>query len=246
MSFMLAQAAQPGHVTSADVSRQHPISGGMKGGKMETDMSVSLQGLIDQLQRSYQLDDAIHDLLRRGKKWEAFRALYKTMMPEIMGRGGDRYGIDPYIIDWIPQFTPIEYEAWQSIRALGLPLYPQFPVGNVFVDFGDPVKKIALECDGKDWHDASKDLARDKELFKSGWIVFRVTGGECKKPDIELDDFTDDFELSEAAEKWASSTSDGVISAIGWKFYGKRRHNALEQCFEDSLLTHSSFYSKAC
>lgn len=227
------------------MSCQHLIPGGMKGGNVETDISISLQGFLDQLQRSFQLDDSIHDLLRRGKKWDAFRALYKTMMPEIMGRNGDRYGIDPYMIDWIPHFTPIEYEAWQSIRAFGLPLYPQFPVGNVFVDFGDPVKKIALECDGKEWHDEEKDLERDNELFKAGWIVFRVTGSECKKPGIEIEDFTDEFELSEAAEHWALSTSDGVISAIGWKYYGKRRHQALEQYFEDTLLAHSSFYCKA-
>lgn len=87
---------------------------------------------------------------------------------------------DPYqIADWVSLFSPIEYDAWCEIRAYGLPLWPQLPVGRFFVDFGNPVAKIALECDGKEFHSAAKDRIRDAELAELGWRVFRVTGSEC-------------------------------------------------------------------
>lgn len=33
--FMLARVCKPGYLTSAEITRQHPIYGGMKGGKMK-------------------------------------------------------------------------------------------------------------------------------------------------------------------------------------------------------------------
>lgn len=93
---------------------------------------------------------------------------------------------DPYeLADWLSVFTPIESAAWTDIRGAGLPLWPQLPVGRFFVDFGNPVKRIALECDGRQWHDASKDAKRDAQLLDLGWQVFRAPGWQCMAPDTE-------------------------------------------------------------
>ena len=56
--------------------------------------------------------------------------------------------------------------------------------------------KIALECDGKEFHDAAKDRSRDAELGKMGWRVFRVTGSECYQTRVMDDpcDHMDDHE----------------------------------------------------
>jgi hypothetical protein len=94
---------------------------------------------------------------------------------------------DPYAIaDWVPMFTPIEDDAWCEIRSAGLPMWPQFPVGKFFVDFGNPVAKVALECDGKEFHSAVKDAERDKVLRSMGWRVIRVTGSRCYKTRVML------------------------------------------------------------
>lgn len=87
---------------------------------------------------------------------------------------------DPYAIaDWMGLFSPIEHDAWCEIREYGLPMWPQLPVDKFFVDFGNPIKKVALECDGREFHDAKKDAERDAVLLSKGWRVLRVTGSQC-------------------------------------------------------------------
>jgi len=140
-------------------------------------MNISQQ--ISYLLNYQETQSKVDDLLAAGKKWEAIRAFYRLSNKEIFSRGVVGHGIDVYQIDWMRLFTPIEQLAWDSIRWRGLPLYPQYPVGGVFVDFGDPVKRVALECDGRQWHDKETDAERDRLLGEQGWTVYRVTGSEC-------------------------------------------------------------------
>lgn len=174
-----------------------------------------------------------------GMKWPSIRSLYKSIE-------GDDY--DPYVVDWLKVFTPIESFAWQSIRHCGLPMRPQFPVGRVFLDFADPDKKIAIECDGKYWHNATDDAIRDAKLAAQGWRVFRVTGSECYRPDIDfkaihfqvLDGILSPEDRDVIIGKWANTTSDGVIAAIAWRYYGNEYRPTTSKHFNQSLLSHES------
>jgi len=105
-------------------------------------------------------------------RWAAIRKIYKLQ---------EGQGYSPYFVDWGLIFTPIESDAWHYIRLYGLPMYPQFPVGRYFVDFGDPDRRIAIECDGAAFHDADKDKKRDAELLEMGWRVFRFPGWSLRK-----------------------------------------------------------------
>lgn len=62
--------------------------------------------------------------------------------------------------------------------ALRVPLVPQFPVGNYFVDFAVEGEKIAVEVDGGCWHrtERKRDQDNKKEDFlrAEGWTVVRV------------------------------------------------------------------------
>jgi very-short-patch-repair endonuclease len=79
------------------------------------------------------------------------------------------------------QMTPIEAWLWHDIRHHNVILYPQYPVGAVFVDFANPVAKVAIECDGAAYHlDKAKDQARDAKLRANGWEVYRITGRDCR------------------------------------------------------------------
>ena len=82
--------------------------------------------------------------------------------------------IDPYFIDWLLDFSPIEEIAWNSIRSRGVPLYPQFSLFNYFIDFANPVLKIGLEMDGKEFHDTEKDRERDTKLAEY-WPIASYT-----------------------------------------------------------------------
>lgn len=97
---------------------------------------------------------------------------------------------DPYIVaDWAILFTPIEAAIWSDIRCYGLPFWPQFPVGRFIADFADPLRKIALECDGAAYHDSKRDRMRDAEFEKMGWTVYRIPGRDCFDENVVLRDF---------------------------------------------------------
>src|SRR3990167_9683263 len=91
---------------------------------------------------------------------------------------------DVYGGDWTSwlNFTPIEENVWHDIRYLGLPFVPQFPFGPYFIDFADPVKRIGIEVDGKEWHkDEVKDRERQNYLEKNGWEIIRIQGCQTYK-----------------------------------------------------------------
>lgn len=168
---------------------------------------------------------------------------------EIYANRGEGY--DPYLVDWIRVFTPIELDAWDTIRGRALPFYPQYPLDGIILDFADPDKKIAIECDGKDWHDKDKDRARDEKLFSKGWVVYRVTGRECRKAiddPSELRELLINGTINEREHEaryidWLMNTSEGVITSIATIYYEQGRldrNDALR-----SLRAHTGFKDKS-
>jgi len=113
--------------------------------------------------------------------WNAIRQFYARNADSIMGEARNEWAIDPYA--WAPfiQMTPIEEWLWGDIRAANAVFYPQWPVGGMFVDFANPVARVAIECDGAAYHtDKEKDAARDAKLEALGWSVYRITGKQCR------------------------------------------------------------------
>jgi len=54
---------------------------------------------------------------------------------------------------------------------------PEYRVDGKYLDFADPYAKIAIEIDGKEWHNAEKDAKRDAEIEALGWKVYRLKAG---------------------------------------------------------------------
>ncbi len=148
---------------------------------------------------------------------------YEYLTPYILKARDNRW-VDPYTsFNWNSIFSPIEESVWQDLRRFGqVPLYPQYPAGKYFLDFGNPKFKVALECDGKEWHlDKDKDAKRDIDLFKDGWHVFRITGAECYQITEHYDsryDF-DDHTRANILEQYYSG-SEGLLKAIGIFYFG--------------------------
>lgn len=68
----------------------------------------------------------------------------------------------------------------------------RMPLRTVRVDFavfhfvGDRMVKLAIEVDGYEWHQKTKqqverDYRRDRELQRMGWIVHRFSGTEVAR-----------------------------------------------------------------
>jgi very-short-patch-repair endonuclease len=111
---------------------------------------------------------------------------YAIASPEILSAPKNQWATDPYAFEHAGgiRLTPIEEALWFDIRLLGAVFYPQYPVGKYFVDFANPVARVAIECDGRDFHlDKAKDLARQRELESMGWAIYRISGSDCKTVD---------------------------------------------------------------
>lgn len=114
-------------------------------------------------------------------QWEAAKWFYDRHRHFILEEARNEWAIDPYA--WSPyiRLTPIEEWLWGDIRNANLVMYPQYPVAGFFLDFANPVAKVAIECDGAAYHqDKAKDAARDAKLAALGWKVYRITGSQCR------------------------------------------------------------------
>ena len=130
--------------------------------------------------------------------WGAIRKHYAANKAEIMAAPSHHFGIDAYAWDMgsgMISMTPIENALWCDIRQAGLVMYPQWPACGFFLDFANPLVKVAIECDGKEFHDPAADMARDSILEASGWRVFRITGRDCKI-EGEMDEETHEYQHS--------------------------------------------------
>lgn len=131
------------------------------------------------------------------------RAYYDRHLAAIM-RSPDHWFDDVYSWEHDAgiQLTPIERSLWHDIRAEGLVLYPQFPVGRYFVDFGNPVWKVAIECDGKQWHvDAQRDAERQASIEALGWSVYRITGKDCHTDTVNTEEENGNLSASLSAAR---------------------------------------------
>lgn len=154
--------------------------------------------------------------------YDEIRDHYSFLTPRIMDAQGKNISrwVSPYCnVRWELYFTPIEEFAWMALRSFGkAPFYPQYPVKNYFVDFGNPYVKIAIECDGKEFHkDKEKDRLRDENLFKEGWIVYRISGADCFRP--VTDEYYDIYyqpeeEQYEILKEFYMGTIEGLINAL--------------------------------
>lgn len=182
---------------------------------------ITSEGFYQEMMEHAKIEQAFLAAKTPQEQWPIIRKIYEKLTPEIMAYAADGYlgHTDPYYVDWCKRMTPIEYAGWCSIRCKGMGLYPQYPVLNYFLDFANPYLKIAVEMDGKDFHDLEKDQQRDKRLLDEGWFVFRIEGRECytrHKPLWEMEDGREYSESHkrEVAEKYYCETSDGVFEAI--------------------------------
>lgn len=79
--------------------------------------------------------------------------------------------------------SPIEKRLAVFMHAMGIPIVAQHPVGRYRLDFACVDQQLAIEADGHDFHERTKeqarhDKSRDRELQLLGWQVVRFTGSE--------------------------------------------------------------------
>lgn len=157
-------------------------------------------------------------------KFNEIREAYAKHLPDLKRQWDkDPETVDPYIYDWASVFTPIEESMWAEIRSVGLTMFPQVPVFNYFLDFANPFLKVAIECDGAQWHDPEKDAKRDRKLEREGWTIYRVPGKVCNRvllcpaelKELELND----HEFAERVHDYMTNTGRSFVVAIKQKHF---------------------------
>jgi len=136
------------------------------GGPTTRPISELLQNFdVKTFVRNRRLREGYDDAKTMGEKWGHIRQVWQEHMPAVMAAPADRW-VSPYFVDW--DFSRAGLRSSTHIA----PLYPQVPVFNWFVDFGNPRRRIGLEVDGKEWHSPEKDRNRDLQLWGQDWRIF--------------------------------------------------------------------------
>jgi very-short-patch-repair endonuclease len=162
----------------------------------------------------------------------SIREHYNFLNQEIV-EANKKHGIKKWVYPygdwpWMPMFSPIEQITWDLLRFFGhCPMYPQYPVGPYFLDFGNPIVKVAIECDGKEFHqDKARDKKRDEYLFEQGYRVYRINGTDCNRQkdenfykDIESDLF---ITRHSAFTKFYMQTLEGLIKALAICYFSDK------------------------
>lgn len=171
---------------------------------------------------------------------------YALMLPEIEEAAKLSLGrwTDPYFLEWDIFSTPIGKEAWCCIRSRNVVFYPEYPVLNYFLDFANPILKVGVELDGKQYHDPVKDAVRDANLAKEGWTIYRIPGSECAKSFKDIHELHDmdlrEEELQHHIEDWILGTCDGVFEALYWRYFAGDRTSPRSSLHAETLAMHIS------
>ena len=88
-----------------------------------------------------------------------------------------------------PCQSGLEIELLNALRRAGVALQPQCPItlpdgSTIHVDGGDPVRRFGVEVDHVTWHggriESQYDKWRDRQVFRRGWLVPRVTDADVR------------------------------------------------------------------
>ncbi|MCX6222449.1 MAG: DUF559 domain-containing protein [Bacteroidia bacterium] len=147
------------------------------------------------------------------------------------------YGIRPnpankYGIEW--KMSKLEEIAWGAIRntAHCQNFNPEYPVGKYFVDFADPIARIAIECDSNMYHKGYNPKEGERQHFieQHGWRVIRFNSRQIlanKYQEISERDgsFYDyDYQQQEEIDNNADYCMECFLNSTQFTSQYKRNH----------------------
>lgn len=82
--------------------------------------------------------------------------------------------------------SPIEMQMFDAMSAINLDFVLQHEVDRYRLDFAFVNERVAVECDGHDFHERTKEQAahdrrRDRAMTAAGWKTLRFTGSEIHR-----------------------------------------------------------------
>jgi len=143
--------------------------------------------------------------------------------------------------DW--KMSDIESRTWSALRCIKYckDFNPEYPVLNYFVDFGDPLKKIAIECDSKKYHFGKyeQDTERQIKIQNKGWKVFRFNSAQIyseKYEEIIYDEYLNALEEQQEIDLNSGDCMECFLNSTFFSSFYK-----LNNVFDESGI----FYGKS-
>lgn len=164
----------------------------------------------------------------------AYASVMRDWLEEYRATGNMRH--DAYLVDWRFKST-IQRNLWSDIRDTGLPLYPKMPARGYFIDFANPFLKIGIECNANTWFGSEKGRIRNARLADDGWMIFRLDPRECARV-TGLHSGEDEPPLSEEVYYYYMPTSEGLLRAMGWAYFGIDFEHHHEWMIRETLRSH--------
>lgn len=127
------------------------------------------------------IKEKLWDLKKEGDRQQAERLRRPPSFTEILRAvTDDIFGPKPE--------SPIENEMLLGLNTRSIccgRVQPQFEVGPYRIDLALSDAKLAIECDGKDFHSTPAQVAHDQKrsafLTLCGWTVLRFTGSQIHR-----------------------------------------------------------------
>lgn len=137
--------------------------------------------------------------------------------------------------------SPFEESVANYLNSKGYKIKQQWPAGGYRIDMvaidENTNKKIAIECDGEQWHSGEEkikeDMARQTILERVGWTFIRIRGSEYyKDPEATMEHVTKMLD-SYDVHPYSSSNSDKNIESMLEKKVIDKVNTILEEHKDD-------------
>lgn len=139
--------------------------------------------------------------------FDFLRDQYHTLYKNSLERGV--YKLDYNLEDWHSTLSDIQLKLYNDIKDIGVFLYPLYPIGEYFVDFGNPYKKVGIEILYKEYE--RQERLDCVEIFrKLGWTIYTL---ESKYVTFSAEDlfyklFPEERDGDRDNEKWTQFIFD--------------------------------------
>jgi len=155
-------------------------------------------------------------------KRKIIKEKYEKILPIII-KSKHKY-INPYIVNWEKIMNENEFNLFQCFRVNNIPMYPQYPVLNYWLDFANPYFKVGIEADSNTYHKIENDIIRDIELKKLGWTIYHIPSSlSFCNISIDTSLLSKEENENEYYEQWylyLNNTTEGVLNCIAKQITG--------------------------
>ena len=109
--------------------------------------------------------------MKQKPDFDSIKLLYEKSYSKALQTSSQKISTD--VEDWYSVMNEVQFNVYNDIKYVGIFLYPLYPIGDYFIDFGNPFAKIGIEILYKDYGLSAK---QDRINFfeANDWKVYTI------------------------------------------------------------------------